>query len=161
MIEVGKTRAEKLTLPASSNARQKPVDLKWEVGNAEDLKEPDSFFDFYTVAFGIRNVADREKALKEAHRVLRPGGMFVCLEMSKVQQPVFREVYDWYLHYLVPALGALTTKKEEYKYLAESTKTFPDQERFRKMILEAGFTVCSYRNYSSGVVALHQAWKGT
>lgn len=85
--------------------------------------------------------------------------MFACLEMSKVQQPIVRELYDWYLNNLVPVIGSLTSNKDDYKYLADTTKAFPDQEHFRKMIMEAGFAVCSYKNFSSGVVAYHQAWK--
>jgi len=85
--------------------------------------------------------------------------MFICLELSKVQQPVFRELVDWYLQHLVPIIGSIIAKKDEYKYLAESTKVFPNQEQFRKMILKAGFNVCNYKNLSSGIVALHQAWK--
>ena len=134
--------------------------LKWEEGNAEALKEPDSSFDFYTVAFGIRNVTDRKKAFREAFRILRPGGRFFCLEMSKVQLPVFREIYDWYSFKLVPKMGDLFAKdKDTYKYLVESVQMFPNQEELRAMILEAGFSSCTYQNMSAGIVALHKATK--
>ncbi len=134
--------------------------LKWEECNAETLKEPDSAYDVYTVAFGIRNVTDRNKAFREAFRVLRSGGRLFCLEMSKVQLPIFREVYDWYSFKLVPAMGDIFAKdKETYKYLVESVKMFPNQEELRQMILNVGFKSCTYQNLSGGIVALHQAIK--
>jgi len=134
--------------------------LKWEEGNAEELKEPNNFYDFYTVAFGIRNVTDRKKAFREACRILKPGGKLFCLEMSKVQVPIFREFYDWYAFKCVPMLGDLFAKdKATYKYLVESVKMFPNQEELKSMILEAGFKKCKFTNLTGGIVALHEAEK--
>ena len=86
--------------------------------------------------------------------------MFACLEMSKVQMPIFRDIYDWYSFQLVPRMGEIVAKDmTTYKYLVESTRMFPNQEEFREMILEAGFSRCTYTNFSKGIVAFHQAWK--
>ena len=137
-----------------------PIVLKWEEGNAEQLKEKDESYDFYTVAFGLRNVTHREKALKEAWRVLRKGGKMFCLDMSKVQVPIFREIYDWYAFDLVPKLGDLFAKDAAtYKYLVESVKMFPNQEQLRQMFIDVGFKECRFKNMSGGIVALHQGTK--
>ena len=124
-------------------------------GNAEDLPFPDSYFDSYTIAFGIRNVTDRMKALQEARRVLKPGGRFLCLEFSKVAVPGLQQFYDLYSFNVIPAMGKLVAgDAESYKYLVESIRMFPDQEEFAKMIEDAGFRV-RYENMTAGVVAVH------
>lgn len=135
--------------------------MKWEEGNAELLaNEKDESYDFYTIAFGLRNVTNRAKALKQAWRVLRKGGKIFCLEMSKVQVPLFREIYDWYSFKLVPSMGDMFAKDmETYKYLVESVKMFPNQEELRGMFIEAGFSQCSFKNMTGGIVAIHQGTK--
>lgn len=125
-------------------------------GNAEELPFPDACFDSYTIAFGIRNVTDRMAALREARRVLRPGGRFLCLEFSKVVVPGLQQVYDTYSFNVIPAIGKLVAgDADSYKYLVESIRMFPAQEEFAGMMEEAGFGVVRYENLTAGVVAIH------
>lgn len=134
--------------------------MEWILGNAEDLPFQDSSFDSYTIAFGIRNVTDRLAALKEAHRVLRPGGRFFCLEFSKVVVPGLRDAYDLYSFHVIPEIGKLVAGDfDSYKYLVESIRMFPGQEEFAGMVTEAGFVNVSYENLTAGVVAIHSGVK--
>ncbi len=129
-------------------------------GNAEALSFPDRQFDAVTIAFGIRNVTHIDVALREAYRVLRPGGRFLCLECSHVDIPMFDRFYDLYSFELIPRLGQLTTgAAEPYRYLVESIRRFPPQERFAAMIREAGFERVSFRNLTGGVAAIHSGWR--
>src|SRR5690606_29765625 len=115
-------------------------ELVWSRQNAEELSFPDRFFDAYTIAFGIRNVTHKEKALAEAYRVLKRGGRFFCLEFSTTEWPGFKEVYDLYSHKLVPQIGkAIAHDEESYRYLIESIRRFPTMPEFEAMIREAGF----------------------
>ena len=117
-------------------------------------------FDAYSVAFGIRNVPRIETALAEAHRVLRRGGHFVCLEFSEVDTPMLDQLYELYSFRVIPALGRTVAGDEDsYRYLVESIRTFPNQERFSDMLRETGFARVTYRNFSGGIAALHSAWK--
>ena len=135
-------------------------DLVWQVENAETLTFADQSFDAYTIAFGIRNVTDIPAALKEAHRVLRYGGRFFCLEFSTTEWPVFGEVYDTYSHKIVPKIGAAVAGDEEaYRYLIESIRRFPDMPTFRRMIETAGFTHTRVAPILGGLVAIHSGWK--
>jgi len=130
MLEVGKERA----------AKKRIEGLCWSEQNAETLSFADRSFDAYTIAFGIRNVTHRQQALAEAHRVLRRGGRFFCLEFSTTLWPGFKEAYDAYSHRLVPKLGKLLAGDEEsYRYLIESIRRFPPMEAFRAEIAAAGF----------------------
>ncbi|MHA6720561.1 bifunctional demethylmenaquinone methyltransferase/2-methoxy-6-polyprenyl-1,4-benzoquinol methylase UbiE [Sphingomonas sp. RS6] len=142
-------------------AAQRGIDgLVWTEANAETLQFPDRFFDAYTIAFGIRNVTDIPKALREAHRVLKRGGRFFVLEFSTTQWPGFAEVYDAYSHKLVPKLGKLLAKDEDsYRYLIESIRRFPDMPSFERMIAEAGFRQTKVEPLLGGLVAIHSGWK--
>ena len=142
-------------------AQQRGIDgLVWTEANAETLQFPDRFFDAYTIAFGIRNVTDIPAALREAHRVLRRGGRFFCLEFSTTLWPGFAEVYDAYSHHLVPKIGqAIAGDAESYRYLIESIRRFPDMERFKGMITEAGFVRANAEPILGGLVAIHSGWK--
>lgn len=150
MLEVGMERAQKRGIDG----------LVWTEANAETLAFPDRFFDAYTIAFGIRNVTDIPKALGEAHRVLRRGGRFFCLEFSTTLWPGFAEIYDAYSHKMVPKLGQfLAHDADSYRYLVESIRRFPDMARFEAMIGEAGFVRTSVEPMLGGLVAIHGGWK--
>ena len=150
MLEVGMGRAQERGIDG----------LVWTEANAETLQFPDRFFDAYTIAFGIRNVTDIPKALREAHRVLRRGGRFYCLEFSTVVWPGFADVYDAYSHKLVPKLGKLLANDEDsYRYLIESIRRFPDMPTFERMIGEAGFVRTGVEPLLGGLVAIHSGWK--
>ena len=150
MLEVGIERAQKRGLDG----------LVWTEANAESLAFPDRFFDAYTIAFGIRNVTDIPAALSEAHRVLRRGGRFFCLEFSTTVWPGFKEVYDAYSHRLVPRLGQLLAQDaDSYRYLVESIRRFPDMPAFEAMIRDAGFANTRVEPLLGGLVAIHSGWK--
>jgi len=151
MLSVAKERAAKR--PFSKR-------LTFIEGNAEVLRLPDSHFDAYTIAFGIRNVPRIEDALKEAHRVLKRGGRFLCLEFSRADLPVFDRIYDAYSFAAIPALGkAVTGDGGAYRYLVESIRKFPSPDRFAEMIAEAGFARVDFTRLSGGIVAIHSGWK--
>ncbi len=158
MLEVGMARAGKRGI---TNTRTGGLGgLVWTEANAEVLQFPDRFFDAYTIAFGIRNVTDIPAALKEAHRVLRRGGRFYCLEFSTTLWPGFGEIYDAYSHKLVPKLGQLLAgDADSYRYLIESIRRFPDMEKFKGMIAEAGFVQTRVEPMLGGLVAIHSGWK--
>ncbi len=129
-------------------------------GDAEKLPFPDNSFDYYTIAFGIRNVINIENALSEAYRVLKPTGKFLCLEFSKVQNDFMSQLYDFYSFKIMPSIGGCVAQnKDAYKYLAESIALFPGQEDFKTMIQKAGFSDVNYKNLSFGVAAIHHGFK--
>ena len=142
-------------------ARKRDVEgLIWTEANAETLSFPDKNFDAYTIAFGIRNVTDIPAALAEAHRVLKRGGRFFCLEFSTTQWPGFAEAYDAYSHRVVPRLGkALAGDADSYRYLIESIRRFPDMPTFERMIGAAGFVRTNVEPIAGGLVAIHSGWK--
>ena len=142
-------------------ARKKGIEgLIWNEANAEVLTFTDRSFDAYTIAFGIRNVTDIPAALREAHRVLKRGGRFFCLEFSTTQWPGFAEVYDVYSHKVVPRLGkALAGDADSYRYLIESIRRFPDMPTFEGMIRAAGFVRTQVEPIAGGLVAIHSGWK--
>jgi demethylmenaquinone methyltransferase/2-methoxy-6-polyprenyl-1,4-benzoquinol methylase len=128
--------------------------------NAEDLPFADRSFDACTIAFGIRNVPRIERALSEAHRVLKIGGHFVCLEFSAVEVPGLEALYDLYSFNVIPALGrAVTGDAEAYRYLVESIRRFPKPNVFAEMMRQAGFRRVSYQSLTGGIVALHSGWR--
>mgnify|MGYP000726957911 CR=1 FL=1 len=150
MLAVGMERAKKKHFDG----------LVWTEQNAEELTFDDAGFDAYTIAFGIRNVTHIDKALKEAHRVLKRGGRFYCLEFSTTTWPAFGEVYDAYSHKLVPKIGKLLAKDEDsYRYLIESIRRFPDMPAFETMIKDAGFMQTRVEPILGGLVAIHSGWK--
>jgi len=120
----------------------------------------DNAFDVVTIAFGIRNFVDIEAGLREFHRVLKPGGQFLCLEFSRPAVPLLDVAYDAYSFNVIPALGELVTgDRDSYQYLVESIRRFPDQKRFAKLIDWAGFDLVRYENMTGGIVALHRGYK--
>jgi len=134
--------------------------LVWSRQNAEELTFGNRFFDAYTIAFGIRNVTRIDRALAEAHRVLKHGGRFFCLEFSTTEWPGFKEAYDAYSHKLVPVLGqAIAGDADSYRYLVESIRRFPPMPQFAAMIGEAGFARVKVEPILGGLVAIHSGWK--
>jgi len=142
-------------------AMERGIDtLVWSRQNAEELSFEDRSFDAYTIAFGIRNVTDKAKALREAHRVLKYGGRFFCLEFSTTTWPGFKEAYDLYSHRLVPQIGkAIAGDADSYRYLIESIRRHPAMPEFEAMIREAGFGRTRVEPILGGLVAIHSGWK--
>ena len=133
--------------------------LKWIEANAENLPISKNSFDFYTISFGLRNTKDLNKTLNEAYRVLKPGGRFLCLEFSKIQNSNLEFLYDNYSK-LIPSIGKLIVgKKEPYEYLIKSIKNFVNQNELLEIMISNGFKECSYKNLSGGIVSIHSGWK--
>lgn len=150
MLAVGMERAEEREIGG----------LSWSEQNAEELSFDSNSFDAYTIAFGIRNVTHIDKALKEAHRVLKRGGRFFCLEFSTTTWPGFSDVYDFYSHKIVPKVGQMIAgDADSYRYLIESIRRFPDMPHFEAMIGDAGFVQTRHEPILGGLVAIHSGWK--
>lgn len=150
MLKVGMERAAKRHIDG----------LIWAEENAEKLSFADASFDAYTIAFGIRNVTDIPAALAEAHRVLKRGGRFFCLEFSTTEWPGFGTIYDKYSHHIVPRIGKrLAGDAESYRYLVESIRRFPDMPSFDALIGQAGFIQRKVEPLLGGLVAIHSGWK--
>ena len=151
MLRVGRDR---------SVARGLVSGLSFLVADAEKLPIPDRSVDRVSMAFGLRNCTDKPAVLREARRVLKPGGRFMCLEFSRLQVAAFTPVYDLWSFKVLPRLGRLVAKDEDsYQYLAESIRTFPDQETLAGMMREAGMAQVSVRNLSGGIAAIHTGWR--
>ena len=150
MLAVGEERARKRGLEG----------LSWKVENAEALTFGDGSFDAYTIVFGIRNVTRIADALKEAHRVLKRGGRFYCMEFSRSDWPGFSELYDAWSKNVIPKLGkAIADDEASYKYLVESIQRFPRPEQFRAMVSDAGFVRAAAEPMLGGLVTIHSGWK--
>ena len=129
-------------------------------GNAEALPFDSGSMDAYSIAFGMRNLTNIERALAEAYRVLKPGGRFACLEFSAVDVPILDALYDAYSFKAIPALGAIVAGDgPSYRYLVESIRRFPDQKSFARLIEGAGFERVQYRNLTGGIAAIHSGWR--
>jgi demethylmenaquinone methyltransferase / 2-methoxy-6-polyprenyl-1,4-benzoquinol methylase len=150
MLEVGEERAAKRGLTG----------LRWKVENAEALSFGNASFDAYTIVFGIRNVTDIAAALSEAHRVLKRGGRFYCMEFSSSDWPGFSQLYDRWADKVIPRIGkAVADDEDSYRYLVESIRRFPRPEAFRQMITEAGFVRPAAEPMLGGLVSIHSGWK--
>jgi demethylmenaquinone methyltransferase/2-methoxy-6-polyprenyl-1,4-benzoquinol methylase len=134
--------------------------IDWVAGDAQALPLADRSVDAYTIAFGLRNVADIDRALAEARRVLKPGGRFLCLEFSQVILPQLKRLYDLYSFRVLPWMGRIVAgDREAYVYLVESIRRFPDQEALTLRMTAAGLERVRYRNLSGGIAAIHAAWR--
>jgi demethylmenaquinone methyltransferase/2-methoxy-6-polyprenyl-1,4-benzoquinol methylase len=128
--------------------------------NAEALPFPDNTFDVITIAFGLRNVTDKDAALRSMARVLKPGGKLMVLEFSKTDNPALTKMYDFYSFNILPKMGQMIAgDAESYRYLAESIRMHPDQETLKEMMADAGLVNCKYQNMTGGIVALHTGIK--
>ena len=133
--------------------------INWVIAPAEKLPIKDNSFDYYTISFGLRNTKDLNRALSEAYRVLKPGGRYLCLEFSKIQNSSLNFIYKNYSK-LIPLIGkTIVGQKEPYEYLVESIKEFINQEELVDLMKKNKFKNCTYRNLSGGIVAIHSGWK--
>ena len=141
------------------NKLSKFKNINWINAPAEKIPLYDNLFDFYTISFGLRNTAKIHKAIAEAYRVLKPGGRFLCLEFSKIQNTNFEKIYKNYSK-LIPTIGKLVVgEKQPYEYLVKSIENFINQEELIDLMIENNFKKCSYRNLSGGIVSIHSGWK--
>jgi demethylmenaquinone methyltransferase/2-methoxy-6-polyprenyl-1,4-benzoquinol methylase len=144
---------------AAGRARGSEPEISWSVGDAQRLPLPDGCADAYVISFGLRNVTDTLLALKEARRVLKPGGRYLCLEFSRPTASAFRAAYDAYSFGVIPAVGgAVAGDRDSYQYLVESIRRFPDQATLAALMREAGFARVGWTNLTGGVAALHHGW---
>ena len=151
MLEVGRSRAIDMNLFSH---------LNFVENDGENLKFADESFDVFTIAFGIRNFTNIDKGLREAHRVLKKGGKFICLEFSKVEDIFLQKIYDTYSFKIIPKIGEVILKDHDsYQYLVESIRKFPDQKSFTKLIENAGFSRVGYQNLTFGACAIHWGFK--
>ena len=147
MIQKGKQKLEKFK------------NINWVISSAEKLPFDQNSFDLYTISFGLRNTKNLKKTLTEAYRVLKPGGRYLCLEFSKIQNLSLNHVYKSYSK-LIPSIGKLVVgEKEPYEYLIKSIENFINQEELIELMKKSGFKKCTYRNLSGGMVSIHSGWK--
>jgi len=147
MLKIGQKKLKKYTK------------IKWLVSSAENLKVKNNFFDYYTISFGLRNTKNLNKALSEAYRVLKPGGRFLCLEFSKIENASLDFFYKKYSK-IIPLIGKFVVgEKEPYEYLVNSIEKFVNQNELIELLKKNKFENCSYRNLNNGLVAIHSGWK--
>lgn len=150
MLEIGRNKA----------LDEGIIDIDYHVSFAEKLPFKPNQFDYYLVSFGIRNFTDIESALKEALRVLKPGGKFICLEFSKLDEGIISKIYETYSMNVIPKIGKIVTGDEDsYKYLVESIRKFPSRDEFKEIIEKAGFSNVKYYNMTFETVAIHTGYK--
>ena len=174
MLRVGEMRARKKygdallhdnymdasTASFSSSSSSSSSALRFVEGNAQHLPFESNSFDIYTIAFGLRNVTDVDAALKEAYRVLKPGGRYLCLEFSHVPNIPLSKLYDMYSFNVIPQLGEWVAQdRHSYQYLVESIRKFCNQEELMQRMESAGFKGVKYTNMTGGIVAIHEGWK--
>ena len=149
----------KLMLQEGEKKLKKYESIKWINASAEKIPVKDNSFDYYSISYGIRNVSDINTTLKEALRILKPGGRFMCLEFSKIDNEFLNYLYKQYSK-TIPFLGKLVVGSDEpYKYLIESIEKFYNQEQLAKLIIDNGFSNVEYRNVSNGISTIHSGWK--
>ena len=147
MIKKGKEKLKKFN------------NLNWVVASAEKLPMTTNSFDFYTISFGLRNTKDLNKSLSEAYRVLKPGGRYLCLEFSKIENSGLDFIYKKYSK-VIPSIGKfIVGEKEPYEYLVKSIENFVNQDELIDLMKKNGFQNCTYRNLSGGIVSIHSGWK--
>lgn len=158
MLRVGERRGRKRF---GSAVLEGTKSLSFVEGNAQSLTLfSDNSFDLYTIAFGLRNVTDVDMALREACRVLKPGGRYMCLEFSHVSNSILKQIYDSYSFHVIPSLGELVASdRASYQYLVESIRQFSNQDELVARMEEAGFQHVKYTNLTGGIVAIHEGWK--
>lgn len=155
MLSVGKRRATEMGCMDRKGCR-----LEFVEGDAHNLSLEDNSVDLYTIAFGLRNCTDISKVLREAHRVIKHGGRFACLEFSQVNSESLKVLYDFYSFEMIPVLGEIIAQDMgSYKYLVESIRKFPSQEKLALLMAQEGFESVTYENYSQGIVAVHSGFK--
>ncbi|HEY4602513.1 MAG TPA: demethylmenaquinone methyltransferase [Cerasibacillus sp.] len=169
LAEATESHGEVIGLDFSKNmlsvAKEKKAEtdldhLTYIHGNAMDLPFADNSFDYVTIGFGLRNVPDYMTVLKEMYRVVKPGGKVVCLETSQPTLPVYRQLYYFYFRFIMPLFGKVFAKSyEEYAWLHESAKDFPNKKKLKQMFLDAGFTKVDVKSYTGGVAAMHMGYK--
>ena len=147
MIQIGKQK-------------YKNINMDWTIASAENIPVLNNSFERATMSFGLRNITDRNKSLQEIFRILKPGGRFICLEFSHVENDLFKKFYDLWSLKIMPFMGQkISGDKEAYTYLVESIRKFPTQAEVSHMLSRVGFSRVKYRNLSNGIVALHSGWK--
>ena len=148
MIQIGKQKFKNLNK------------IAWTTASAENIPVSDNSFERATISFGLRNITDRNKSLQEIYRILKPGGRFICLEFSHIENDFLKKFYDLWSFKIMPLMGQkITGDKEAYTYLVESIRKFPTQAEVSQMLSVAGFSRVKYRNLSNGIVTLHSGWK--
>lgn len=149
-----------LSIAKKRQAEERLSHLEFMLGNAMELPFKNNAFDYVTIGFGLRNVPDYMTVLKEMYRVVKPGGIVVCLETSQPTLPVFRQLFSFYFRFIMPLFGKIFAKSfKEYAWLHESTKNFPSKEQLTKMFYEAGFSNVNTKSYTAGVAAMHMGFK--
>jgi len=157
MLAVGERRAREMY---GNSILDSSKGLSFSEGNAECLPFDSNQFDLYTIAFGLRNVTDVDQGLRDAYRVLKPGGRFMCLEFSHLTHPMLQAIYDQYSFHLIPSMGEfIANDKASYQYLVESIRKFSNQEDLKGRMENVGFENVSYSNFNQGIVAIHEGWK--